>query len=108
LKRKNTESPFLCYHTLIRKTRAALLVFSLEKNELDKESFNYISEWSKRVLENCEKISTLEQVHLNKYRIENISNLAQLIVLDLKSNLISKQIRFKYKSIFLFDLFLIY
>jgi len=39
-----------------KKTNAAILVFSLEDNELGKESFNHILEWHREVLKNCGKI----------------------------------------------------
>ena len=75
------------YHFLrprfLKESRAAILVFSLEDNELGKESFNHIPEWYNEVLKNCGEIpiyifaNKVDLVDENKLDESNIKNLVE-------------------------------
>ncbi len=70
-------------HQHFKETQAALLVFSLEDNDLGKESFNHILEWYGEVLKNCGKIpifliaNKVDLVDDNKLDESKIKNLVE-------------------------------
>lgn len=66
-----------------KETRAAIIVFSLEDNELGKESFNHIPEWHKEVTKNCgeipvyifaNKVDLVDENKLDESRIKNLAD----------------------------------
>lgn len=75
------------YHFLLsgflKKSDAAILVFSLENNELGKKSFIHIPEWHMEVLKNCGEIpvyvfaNKVDLVDENKLDESNIKNLVE-------------------------------
>ena len=75
------------YHFLLpgflKKSNAAILVFSLEENELGKESFNHIPKWHREVLKNCGEIpiyifaNKVDLVDENKLDESNIKQLVE-------------------------------
>jgi small GTP-binding protein len=56
-----------------RDSLAAIIVFSLEENELGKDSFNHISNWYEDVVQFCGNIPVL--IFANKVDLINITNL---------------------------------
>ena len=75
------------YHFLLpgflKESKAAILVFSLEDNDLGKESFIHIPEWHKEILKNCGEIpvfifaNKVDLVNENKLSESRIKNLVE-------------------------------
>ncbi len=58
--------------SFFNKSRAAIIVYSLEDNELGEQSFNHINDWYRDVIENCGEIPVV--VFANKVDLVNKSS----------------------------------
>ena len=69
--------------SFFKNSRAAIIVYSLEENELGHESFNHISYWHKDILEHCgdipivifsNKVDLVDEDNLDNSEIQKIVN----------------------------------
>jgi Ras-related protein Rab-23 len=79
---QETRFDFL-HHLFYREGKAAIIVFSLEENELGQESFKHIKNWDEEVKKHCgnisvilfaNKIDLVDQNNLDNSKIQEIVN----------------------------------
>ena len=71
------------HHLFYKEARAAIIVYSLEDNELGKNSFTHINNWHEVVVKNCEnipvvlfanKVDLVDENRIVKTEIKNLVN----------------------------------
>ncbi|MFX1571469.1 MAG: Rab family GTPase [Promethearchaeota archaeon] len=107
------------HHLFYKEAKAAIIVYSLEENELGKNSFTHIKNWHEVVVENCgnipvvlfaNKIDLVDENNLNITKIQNLVdqlNFLKFFFTSAKTgqrvveafNAIIEQLYFKFKSL---------
>ena len=81
-----------CFHfvrpSFYAKSHAAIIVYSLEKNELGKQSYEDILNWHREVKQFCgdipivlfaNKVDLIDDINLNKAKIQDLSDILNLL-----------------------------
>ncbi|MFX1454611.1 MAG: Rab family GTPase [Promethearchaeota archaeon] len=107
------------HHLFYKEAKAAIVVASLEENELGKNSFTHIKNWIEVVVKNCEnipvvlfanKVDLVEENRIDKTHIQNIVkefNIVDYFLTSAKTgqgvmeafNLIIEKLYYKYKKL---------
>ncbi|MFW9940632.1 MAG: Rab family GTPase [Candidatus Thorarchaeota archaeon] len=108
------------HHLFYKEAKGAIIVYSLEDNELGKNSFTHIKNWHEVVVKNCEnipvvlfanKVDLVDESSLNSAEIQNLVNERNFLNFFLTSaktgqgvieafNTIIEQLYLKFKTIY--------